>query len=128
MLNEVAEAKAYTRPADNSHSLIDLLYHMLNWSKFTQQRIEKQPIKDMAEFEATDWRLIDPAVHDWQKGLSALRASHHTIIELLQTKNDDFLEEKVDHRKYNFRYLLNGLVQHNVYHLGQVAYLNKLSQ
>ena len=126
LLGEVDDRNVYIKPGNNSHSLIDLLYHMLTWAAFAQKRIEKEPIKDMAEFEAMDWRQIDPAVHNWKKGLTALQTAHHAIIDLLQTKDDAFLEEKVDYRKYNFRYLLNGLIQHNIYHLGQIAYVNKL--
>jgi uncharacterized damage-inducible protein DinB len=116
----------YIKPNSNSHSLIDLLYHMVSWAEFTQKRIEKEQIENLAVFEALDWRQIDPDAHDWQKGLAALKASHNKIIELLQTKDDAFLEEKVDYRKYNFRFLLNGLIQHNIYHLGQIAYVSKL--
>ena len=126
ILEEVNEDKVYIQPNSNSHSLIDLLYHMLTWAEFAQKRIEKETITDMAVFEASDWRQIDPAVHTWKKGLAALKASHNKIIELLQSKDDTFLHEKVDYRKYDFRYLLNGLIQHNIYHLGQVAYVNKL--
>lgn len=126
LLEEIDEANIYIKPNHNSHSLADLLYHMLTWAEFTQNRIEKEPIPDMAAFEASDWRLIYPAVHNWKKGLAALKASHNKIIELLQTKNDSFLEEKCDYRKYDFRYLLNGLIQHNIYHLGQIAYVHKL--
>jgi uncharacterized damage-inducible protein DinB len=126
LLEEIDEANIYIKPNHNSHSLADLLYHMLTWAEFTQNRIEKEPIPDIAAFEVSDWRLIYPAVHNWQKGLAALKASHHKIIDLLQTKDDSFLEEKCDYRKYDFRYLLNGLIQHNIYHLGQVAYVNKL--
>ena len=126
LLGEVDESHVYIKPGNNGHSLIDLLYHMLTWAAFTQERIEKEPIKDMAAFDATDWRQIDPALHNWEKGLTALKTAHQAIIDQLQTKEDAFLEEKVDYRKYNFRYLLNGLVQHNIYHLGQIAYVNKL--
>jgi hypothetical protein len=44
----------------------------------------------------------------------------------LKKKEDAFLEEKVDYRNYNFRFLLNGLVQHDIYHLGQIAYVGKM--
>ncbi len=125
MLEEINDAKVYERP-DNNHSLIDLLYHMLTWAEFVQQRIEKIPIHDMAALEALDWRTIDPSIHTWQKGLAALKTSHNKIVEHLQIRKDIFLEEIVDYRKYNFRFLINGLVQHNIYHLGQIVYINKM--
>ena len=126
ILDETDETKVFIQPNAHSHSLADLLYHMLAWAEFTQKRIAKEIITDMAAYEAMDWRKIDPAGHSWKKGVAELKASHQKIIDLLQSKDDAFLEEIVDYRKYNFRYLLNGLIQHNIYHLGQVAYVKKM--
>ncbi|MEO6315762.1 MAG: DinB family protein [Chitinophagaceae bacterium] len=126
IIKESSSDRQYIRPTSNSHSLAELLYHMVTWAEFVQKRIEKEPIKDMAAFDALDWRPIDPDLHDMEKGLMALQAAHNNIIALLQEKDDSFLEEKCDYRDYNFDYLLNGLIQHNIYHLGQIAYLHKL--
>ena len=115
----------YKKPTPGSHSLIELLYHMITWAEFTLKRIEKDDNLDLAAFEKIDWRMIDPAVHNWDEALAACIAAHQQIIAQLQTKNDDFLNEIVDYRNYNFRFLLNGLIQHNIYHLGQIAYLQK---
>lgn len=126
ILREVDSSIAYQKPTGDSHSLIELLYHMLTWAEFTLKRIEKDDVNDLAAFEKLDWREIDPKIHDWDEGLGALIATHQEMIALLQSKNDEFLNETVDYRQYNFRFLLNGLIQHNIYHLGQVAYLKKL--
>lgn len=126
ILREVDESKTSIKPNENSHSMIELLYHMLTWAEFTLKRIEKDKISDLAAFEKLDWREIDPQIHGWEEGLSAFIATHQHIIALLQTKDDEFLKEIADYRKYNFRFLLNGLIQHNIYHIGQIAYLKKL--
>ena len=85
IMEEVNAKKAYIKPNNTEHSLIELLYHMITWADFTLKRIEKNKKND-----------------------------------------DDFLLEMVDYRKYNFRFLINGMIQHNIYHLGQIAYLKKL--
>ncbi|MGZ5218956.1 MAG: DinB family protein [Chitinophagaceae bacterium] len=126
ILREVDSSIAYKKPSAESHSLMELLYHMLTWAEFTLKRIEKDDINDLAAFEKLDWREIDPKIHDWDEGLGALIATHQQMIALLQSKDDGFLNENVDYRQYNFRFLLNGLIQHNIYHLGQVAYLKKM--
>ena len=126
MLEEIDSAIVYAKPNENSHSLIDLLYHMITWADFALKRIEGDKEKDMAVFEELDWRKIDPKLHTWKKGLSEFKAIHKKIIELLDKKDDAYLKENVDYRKYNFRFLLNGLIQHNIYHIGQIAYLRKL--
>ena len=80
----------------------------------------------MKAIEGNDWRQIDPKTHTWKKGLEQLNSTHKKISELLSQKDDSFLSDIVPLRKFNFRFMLNGLVQHNIYHLGQIAYLKKM--
>lgn len=126
ILDEVDEKKVYIKPDNTEHSMIELLYHMITWANFTLKRIEKDKINDLAAAEELDWRTINPKVHSWKKGFAEFKAIHKKIIDLLKKKDDGFLKEKVDYRKYDFEFLLNGLIQHNIYHLGQIAYLNKM--
>ena len=126
ILDEVDEKKVSIKPNNSEHSLLELLYHMITWANFTLKRIEKDKINDLTAAEELDWRTINPKVHSWKKGLAEFKEIHNKIIDFLKKKEDSFLKEKVDYRKYNFEFLLNGLIQHNIYHLGQVAYLNKL--
>jgi uncharacterized damage-inducible protein DinB len=126
LLREVEPTVCYKKPTPASHSLIELLYHMLTWAEFTLKRIEKEIANDPDAMEKLDWREIDPQLHNWDEGLGAFIAANQEIVTRLHAKDDSFLDETVDYRKYNFRYLLNGIVQHNVYHAGQVAYVKKL--
>ena len=125
MLDEIDPAIVYKKP-NKQHSMIDLLYHMITWADFTLHRIKGDKEKDMAAFEKLDWRGIDPKVHTWNMGLEQFKAIHKEILDLLKEKDDSFLKEIVDYREYNYRFLLNGLIQHNIYHIGQIAYVKKL--
>ena len=62
----------------------------------------------------------------WKKGIVAFKSTNSQIIKILKSKTDSFLDEKVDYRNYNYRFLVNGMIQHNIYHIGQIAYLKKL--
>lgn len=126
ILQSVDPAIVYQKPNDNSHSLIELLYHMVTWAEFTLKRLQRDEEKDMAAFEKLDWREINPQEDTWEKGVAQFKVTHDLIVELLGTKDDEFLSEKVDYRDYNFRFLLHGIIQHDIYHLGQIAYLKKL--
>jgi uncharacterized damage-inducible protein DinB len=126
LLEEADPKKVYTKPNGTEHSMIELLYHMITWADFTLKRIGKDDNMDLAAFEKMDWRLINPKVHTWKKGVAEFKSIHKKIIQLLNKKEDVFLKEIVDYRKYNFRFLLNGIIEHNIYHLGQIAYLKKL--
>jgi uncharacterized damage-inducible protein DinB len=126
LLSEVDASKAYKRPAGNSHSLADIVYHMITWASFTEKRLQRNREEDMAAFEKIDWRELDPNVHTWENAIKELKTIHENIIRLIRENDDSFLDEKVDYREYNFRFLVTGLTEHNIYHLGQVAYLMKL--
>lgn len=114
----------YKKPNENSHSLIELLYHMNTWAEFTLKRLVED--EDLETAEKLDWREIDPKEHTWEKGVAQFKVTHDLIIELLESKDDKLLSEKVDGREYNFRFLLHGLIQHDIYHAGQIAYVKKL--
>ena len=126
LLEETDASKVYIKPNANSHSLADLLYHMVTWAAFTLKSLEKTGEEEIRAIEQLDWRTIDPAIHSWEKGLAELKSVHEKIILAIKDKDDEFLSDKVDLRKYNFRFLLNGLIQHNIYHIGQIAYIKKL--
>jgi uncharacterized damage-inducible protein DinB len=126
ILGEVDETKVQTKPNDTEHSLLELLWHMNTWAEFCLKQLENAPADEIKEVETRDWRGIDPKIHTWKKGMDEIKNIHEKIIAILKTKDDSFLSEIVKERKFNFRYMLNGLIQHNIYHLGQVAYLSKL--
>ncbi|MES1215895.1 MAG: DinB family protein [Bacteroidota bacterium] len=126
ILDEIDESKVNIKPNDNSHSLLELLYHMNTWTAFTLKSLEKAGRDEITAIEEMDWRNIDTAIHSWEKGLAEFRSLNETIIQLLNDKDDSLLKETVDFRKFNYRFMLNGLIQHHIYHLGQIAYVNKL--
>jgi uncharacterized damage-inducible protein DinB len=126
VLDKVDSKKVYQKPGGRAHSLIELLYHLVTWSDFTRAQIGKEHPVDVLSFEKMDWRTINPSIHNWKSGLQQLKESNEQILDLLNEKEDGFLDQMPDGRQYNFRFLLNGLIQHHIYHLGQIACTDKL--
>lgn len=125
VVKDIDVSIVYERP-EGQHSLIDLLYHMITWTEFAENIFDETKSKSIKSFEDMDWRKIDPEEHGWEKGIEVFKQINENIISQLLTKEDPFLENLVDERKYNVRFLLNGLLQHHIYHLGQIAYVKKL--
>ncbi len=125
LMAEINPDIVYQKLGENSHSLIDLIHHMVTWSDFTKQRLHKDKNIDLTALDASDWRATIASIHTWNNGISEFTASTNAIIEILKTCTDDLLQEKVDYRNYNFNVLLNGLIQHNIYHIGQISFINK---
>ena len=53
LLREVDPSLVFKKPSPGSHSLIELLFHMLTWAEFTLKRIQKVEEPDLAAFEKT---------------------------------------------------------------------------
>ena len=126
LLDEVDGSKASIKPNNTEHSLIELIWHMNTWAEFILANLENRTDKELKEIEANDWRKLTKQKHTWKKGLAQFKSIHKKIIANLSKRDDDFLSDIVPNRRYNFRFMLNGLIQHNIYHAGQAAYLKKL--
>jgi len=126
ILKEVDESKVQIKPNGTEHSMIELLWHTNTWAEFCLKQLENASQAEIKKIQTMDWRKIDPKVHGWKKGVDQLKKIHRQIISILKKKDDEFLSEMVKLRTFNYRFMLNGLIQHNIYHLGQIAYLKKM--
>ena len=126
LLSEVSEHDAFKKPA-GEHSILELVWHMITWREFTISRLQPSPEKNLLYFEQNDWRKLDHNDKNlWSQGLNRLQETQNELISLLEMQEEGLLEKIVDERKYNFRKLLHGLIQHDIYHLGQIAYIKKM--
>jgi hypothetical protein len=95
--------------------------------EFTISRIYPMPGKSLHDFEINDWRIIDASERNmWPEGVKRYHEVHDQMTTLIRGQKDELLQQTVPGRKYNFRKLLNGIVQHDIYHLGQIAYIQKI--
>ncbi len=126
LLAEVNNQAAFQK-SNEQHSIVELVWHMITWREFTIDRLRHSPQMQLEYFEKNDWRQLDHNdITLWPQALERLQETQNELIELLKHIDDSILEQQVGDRSYNFRKLLYGIVQHDIYHLGQIAYLNKL--
>ena len=120
-------AEMASEKLNDQHSILELLYHMIIWREFTISRLKPEKNKTSRYFSVNNWQKLD---HNdltlWEKGLHQLEITQERLIDLLKNINEEKLTEQVAERKYDFRYLLNGILQHDIYHLGQIAYIKKM--
>ena len=126
LLKDVEEDTVFEKP-NGEHSIVELLWHIINWRAFTINRIREGDEVSLKFFEANDWRHLEH--HDkslWKKGLHKLNETQSELVAVIQHQQDSILDETVPGRNYSFKKMLYGIVQHDVYHAGQIAYLTKM--
>jgi uncharacterized damage-inducible protein DinB len=122
ILSRVESEQSTMRQGD-IHSISELVLHMASWRKFATQKL----IGD-AEFEVTDEANF-PKSTTWRGALDQLRQSQEALLVVVKQFPENRLAELVPSKtlKYTYYTLLHGIIQHDVYHLGQIALLQKLT-
>ena len=126
LLSEVDEQIVFEKPS-GEHSILELLWHMITWKEFTISRFRSDNTMDLNYFEKQDWRELDHSDKTlWKHGLEKFYQTQNELITIIKQQKDELLSQTVNERKYDFRELLYGIIEHDIYHLGQIAYIKKM--
>lgn len=127
ILDKVNAKDAKARPIANAHSIWELVVHVEAWVKFCLGAVQGTPIPAWSTMPTElDWPPArDTSDQAWQQAVSSFFSSHLKLAEAIKTLSDDHLETTVPGRTYNFYHLFQGMIQHAVYHGGQIALLKK---
>jgi uncharacterized damage-inducible protein DinB len=102
------------------HSILELVLHMIAWRTFVCERLEGNDVADVAE------DLNFPTDGRWPQAWQLLQQSQHRLLSAVQKFPIEKLDELVPNRRYTYYTMLHGVLQHDIYHLGQMVYLIKL--
>jgi uncharacterized damage-inducible protein DinB len=122
-LEGVTWERAAARPIAGAHSIWELVRHITVWEDVVRRRLqgESPEITDEQNFPT----ITDPSEESWKRALEDLRAGHAKLRDVVAKIRDEDLDEK-PHAKTTTRYiLLHGIIQHDIYHAGQIAILKK---
>ncbi|TDQ27523.1 DinB family protein [Tenacibaculum caenipelagi] len=125
-LKTVTETNAFIRPIPEVHSIAELVAHILIWRVEGIKKL--QGIKSKVTMDSPEnWRTNDELKKiGWKKLKEELFNSQTALIKLLEDKSDDFLEDNDYASGYSYKYLVDGLIHHDIYHMGQIGTTLKL--
>ncbi|KAA5827357.1 DinB family protein [Algibacter amylolyticus] len=111
---------------NSKNSIANLIQHVINWRVFAIEKLQGNEAFDIEMNSEADWKLITiKSQKEWKVLLNELTSTQNKIIEILKLqKNDAFLEQKTIGKTYSLKFLIEGVVQHDLYHLGQIGLLN----
>jgi uncharacterized damage-inducible protein DinB len=125
-LQGINATKAAALPEKLNHNIAEIITHMIARRQFIIEKLNGNAKYEVRE-TALDWVKIDSLTEiNWQKLLNQLAENQTLLIETIQNKAAALLDTKVDGRLYNFRLMLNGIIQHDIYHIGQISIVKKL--
>jgi uncharacterized damage-inducible protein DinB len=125
-LDDVDAATAAARPVAGAHSIHEIVLHMTAWTREVTRRLHAGIARDP---EMGDW---PKAKGGWDDAVAGLDAANAELLAAIRALRPAQLHEPIGDARDRAlgsgvsRYVtLHGLVQHHVYHAGQISLLKK---
>ena len=124
ILSDIPCEVAAARPLSGAHSIWEIVLHTTVWQRTVRERLQGKPISELPDHE--DWPPVnDTSCEAWDETLRQLRTEYQLLREeALRWRGRD-LGEICDGQRYTVYEMLHGVVQHGLYHAGQIAVLKK---
>lgn len=124
LLADIDAARAAAHPVPGAHSIWELVQHMTVWLEAIRRRLEEnRPIQLTPE---EDWAPVRGTGDEaWQALLERHRRAAEDLRRLIDGLDDSRLEQGVAGKEYDAYVMLHGIVQHEIYHAGQIALLKR---
>lgn len=129
LLSRIHNDRYFERPIEGMHSVAEIISHLTFWRKDALVKI-KTGRGQKKDNDPGNWRKNDVLLNI---GWSQLKEDHdrtlEEFIQVLESKNDSFLKEEyfdIDFNgMYPYEFLINGILHHDLYHLGQLGLIVK---
>lgn len=124
-LAEVSAEQAAARPLTRAHSIWELAQHIAVWEDAVRRRLSG----DRAQITLAspeDWPPVeDLSETAWGQAKDALNRGHEALREAIAQVDESRLDEPILEGMSTVYVTLHGIVQHDLYHAGQIAILKK---
>lgn len=125
LVADVTAVQAAARPVPNAHSIWEIVLHVAAWQGFAADAVGGGSMPtDLREEE--NWPPVaDASEEAWRAAVAEAREANRRLRGAVRKLSDEDLERIVGGREYSVYFLLHGVVQHGLYHAGQIALLKK---
>jgi uncharacterized damage-inducible protein DinB len=123
LLANVNSRAAAERPIAGRHSIWELVLHIAAWNRAVANRLagERGNLSDAENFPA----VTDTGDDAWLRALEILQQSHSQLYDAIGRLDDARLDEPILEGMSSIYSTLHGVIQHDLYHAGQIALLKR---
>ena len=124
LLEGILAEDASQHAIKGAHSMWEIVHHITAWNAIMRREMLGETVSITPE---QDWPPVrNMSESAWREAVESLVDARSRLRGVVQGLRDDQLDEKPVKRTENSRYvMLHGLVQHDLYHAGQIAVLKK---
>lgn len=125
LLHGVSAADAVRRSVPGAHNIWELVLHMTAWANIARDRLSLKLLPEPTT--AQDWppMTAGTSIEAWSDAQMRLSEAYEALAQKAEDLDDATFDAMVPGHDYPVREMLIGVVEHGVYHGGQVAILKR---
>ncbi len=125
LLDGVTAEQALARPLPSAHNIWELVLHIQVYNHAALAVTQGIPMPQIYGTEK-DWsNPSDTGSIAWVRTMNDLFDTADRIVQAVEKFDDIRLTDIVPGRPYNYYHLFHGLLQHSLFHAGQLAILKR---
>ena len=117
-------ASQAVKKTGHHNSIWQIVNHMIAWRETNLGRLKGEIIPAPENNFIED--VKDTSEEAWQRTLKKMERSQHNLLSFLASAKDSMLEKIYITNGLSYYEHLQGILQHDAYHLGQIVLLKKL--
>ncbi|MCD0465537.1 DinB family protein [Flavobacterium sp. ENC] len=123
-LKNVSAEQAYRKINPNLNTIWEIVNHLIQWRRNILRRVQGETVTtpDHNYFVP----VLDSSEAAWEQSLQSLAKSQELWSAFFEDFNDSDLEKIYPSNNHTYYEHIHGIIQHDVYHLGQIVILKKL--
>ena len=127
-LNGLSEEDAFRQPGPRVHSVAEVLSHLIEWRKELIERFETgRPAFPLFDSERNWYSNEFLKERGWSQLKEDFAMTQRQLVLLWKSWDDQFLRKSY-RNEYPYHHIVEGIVHHDLYHLGQIGLIiNMLS-
>jgi uncharacterized damage-inducible protein DinB len=124
ILEDISAEQAARRVDPHTHTIWELVSHMMFWETEVCRRLNRLAARppDELNFPA----MPEAKAENWGHALAEFRRSNGDLRTALTQLDASRLDQSLPGRDNSIYVEVQGVIQHNVYHGGQIAILRKM--
>ena len=124
ILRETTARQAAARPLNGAHTIRETALHISAWLRACRRRLEGDRAQ-LAEFE--DWAVVTNTDDEaWQEVIAGMKQALDELRSAIALLDDSRLDQPIIDGMSSVYVTLHGVIQHSLYHAGQMAILKKI--
>ena len=123
-LEGITAKQAAARPVASAHSIWDLVGHLAAWKRSVAEWLAREPggVSKEQNFPAVN----DVSETVWLDTIAELKDMHKKLEAQIMALTETQLTTNIPGQDFTPYYLVHSIIQHDIYHAGQIALLKKV--